>query len=169
MRTKETNYYLIPGAEEFSAMASAEGQVQQMKYTSTFPLLINLNGKATYLVSLKDNAGLVKMYAFVDVQNYQKVVVTDANLGIEKAKENYLNNVGTDGIGVSNQETIKIKTISTVIIDGNTYYYIEAADDTKYKASIKVNESILPFLSVGQEIVIYHNNGSTIKEISKIE
>ena len=28
MRTKETNYYLIPGAEEYSAMASAEGAVQ---------------------------------------------------------------------------------------------------------------------------------------------
>ena len=56
MRTKETNYYLIPGAEEYSAMASAEGQVQQMNYKATFPLLINLNGKATYLISLKDNA-----------------------------------------------------------------------------------------------------------------
>ena len=168
MRTKETNYYLIPGAEEFSAMASAEGQVQQMKYTSTFPLLINLNGKATYLVSLKDNAGLVKMYAFVDVQNYQKVVVTDANEGIEKAKENYLKNMGTD-INVTEQTTIKIKTISTVIIDGNTYYFIEATDNSKYKVSIKVNEAILPFLKVGQEIVIYHNNGETLKEISKIE
>ena len=169
MRTKETNYYLIPGAEEFSAMASAEGQVQQMHYTSTFPLLINLNGKATYLVSLKDNAGLVKMYAFVDVQNYQRVVVTDANLGREKAKENYLNNVGGSPSDVSTQTTIKIKSISTVIIDGNTYYFIEASDDTKYKVSIKVNESILPFLKVGQEIVIYHNNGATLKEISKIE
>lgn len=169
MRTKETNYYLIPGAEEFSAMASAEGQVQQMHYNSTFPLLINLNGKATYLVSLKDNAGLVKMYAFVDVQNYQKVVVTDANLGIEKAKENYLNNIGTDPSDISNKVTIKVKSINTVIIDGNTYYYIEASDDTKYKVSVKVNDSILPFLRVGQEIVIYHNNGSTIKEISKIE
>ncbi len=169
MRTKETNYYLIPGAEEFSAMASAEGQVQQMHYNSTFPLLINLNGKATYLVSLKDNAGLVKMYAFVDVQNYQKVVVTDANLGIEKAKENYLNNMGADPTDISNKVTIKIKSINTVIIDGNTYYFIEASDDTKYKVSIKVNESILPFLRVGQEIVVYHNNGATLKEISKIE
>ena len=169
MRTKETNYYLIPGAEEFSAMASAEGQVQQMHYNSTFPLLINLNGKATYLVSLKDNAGLVKMYAFVDVQNYQKVVVTDANLGIERAKENYLNNIGGDPKDVSNKTTIKVKSISTVIIDGNTYYYIEGMDNTKYKVSIKVGESILPFLKVGQELVIYHNNGSTLKEISKIE
>ncbi len=93
MRTKETFFYQVPGAEEYSAMASAEGQVQQMKYTSTFPLLINLNNRPTYLVSLKDNAGLVKMYAFIDVEDYQKVAVTDASQGVEKAKENYLNNI----------------------------------------------------------------------------
>jgi hypothetical protein len=61
LRTKETNFYQVPGAEEYSAMASAEGQVQQMKYVSSFPLLINLNNRPTYLLSLKDNAGLVKM------------------------------------------------------------------------------------------------------------
>ena len=62
MRTKDTKFYSIAGAEEYSAMDSAEGQVQQMDYTSTFPLLINLNGEPTYLISLKDYAGLVKMY-----------------------------------------------------------------------------------------------------------
>ena len=93
MRTKETNYYQVAGAEEYSAMASAEGAVQQMKYTSTFPLLINLNNKPTYLMSLKDKVGLVKMYAFVDATDYQKVVVTDASLGINIATENYLKNI----------------------------------------------------------------------------
>ena len=48
MRTKETNFYAVPGAEEYSAMDSAKGQVQQMNYDSTFPLLINLNNRATY-------------------------------------------------------------------------------------------------------------------------
>lgn len=169
MRTKETNYYLIPGAEEFSAMASAEGQVQQMKYTATFPLLINLNGKATYLMSLKDNAGLVKMYAFVDVQNYQKVVVTDANDGIEKAKDNYLKNAGNDTKKVLTTEKIRIKTITSTMIDGNTYYYIESYDNIKYRASIKIDEERLPFLKVGDIITIHHNDGTKIKEISKIE
>ena len=93
MRTGKTTFYSVPGAEEYSAMSSAEGQVQQMKYTSTFPLLINLNNKPTYLVSLKDDAGLVKMYGFIDVKDYQKVVVTDASDGIEKAAENYLKSV----------------------------------------------------------------------------
>ena len=67
LRTKDTVFYSVPGAEEYSAMESAKGQVQQMNYTATFPLLINLNNRATYLMSLKDAAGLVKMYAFVEI------------------------------------------------------------------------------------------------------
>ena len=169
MRTKETNYYLIPGAEEYSAMASAEGQVQQMHYTSTFPLLINLNGKATYLVSLKDNAGLVKMYAFVDVQDYQRVVVTDANEGIIKAKDNYLKNSGIKENYETIKETIRIKTITPVYIDQNTYYYIEATNNKKYRVSIKVDEYKLPFVKVGDELVISYRGSDNVNEIEKIE
>lgn len=141
MRTKETNFYQVPGAEEYSAMASAEGQVQQMKYTSTFPLLINLNNRPTYLVSLKDNAGLVKMYGFVDVEDYQKVVVTDASLGIEKAKENYLNNMPSTSTGKEENKVITIENITSVVIDGNTYYYITDTEGSKYKVSIKVEKT----------------------------
>ncbi len=169
MRTKETNYYLIPGAEEYSAMASAEGQVQQMNYKATFPLLINLNGKATYLISLKDNAGLVKMYAFVDVQNYQKVVVTDANEGIIKAKDNYLKNSNINDDIELVENTIIIKTINTALIDGNTYYFIEDSNNNRYKVSIKVNENILPFIKIGSSIKITYSKNNDINEITKIE
>lgn len=168
MRTKETNYYLIPGAEEFSAMASAEGQVQQMNYTATFPLLINLNGNATYLISLKDNAGLVKMYAFVDVKDYQKVVVTDASEGILKARDNYLKHSGVESKTELTEEKIKIKSITTTLIDGNTYYYVESTNNKKYRMSIKVDEERIPFLKVGDEITVFHNDGENIKEITKL-
>lgn len=169
LRTKETNYYLIPGAEEYSAMASAKGQVQQMNYTPTFPLLINLNGKATYLISLKDNAGLIKMYAFVDVQNYQKVTVTDAAEGIEKAKENYLKNNKNNNSSEIEVEKITIKTITPVYIDQNTYYYIEATNNKKYRVSIKVDEYLLPFLKSGSQLTIHTHIGNEVNEIEKIE
>lgn len=73
LRTKEPRYYTCAGATESSAMSSAEGQVQQMSYNATFPLLLNIADRPTYFLSLKDAAGLVKMYAFVDVQQYQIV------------------------------------------------------------------------------------------------
>ena len=36
-RTMETKYYKVEGATESSAMSSAEGQVQNLKYQATFP------------------------------------------------------------------------------------------------------------------------------------
>ena len=166
LRTKETFFYSVSGAEEYSAMESAKGQVQQMNYDSTFPLLINLNNKPTYLLSLKDKAGLVKMYALVDVADYQKVVVTDSSEGIEKAIKNYL---GNSVIGTNEKiADIIINKINEVTIDGNTYYYLLDFDDNKYKASIKINSNVLPFLEVNSKINITYIDNEEIKEITKI-
>ena len=76
-RTKETRFYLVAGAKEYSAMDSAQGQVQQMKYTATFPLLLNISDQPTYFMALKDAAELVKMYAMVNVSQYQIVATGD--------------------------------------------------------------------------------------------
>ena len=166
LRTKHTRFYSVPGAEEYSAMASAEGLVQQMRYTSTFPLLINLNNRPTYLVSLKDNAGLVKMYAFVDVADYQKVVVTDSSKGIEAAANNYLNNVSFNiENNLLKDKTITIKSISTAIIEGNTYYYLTDTYEQKYYISINVDKKILPFIKIGDTLNIKIYNESEVTEI----
>ena len=168
MRTKETKFYEVPGAEEYSAMDSAKGAVQQMKYEPTFPLLINLNNRPTYLMSLKDNAGLVKMYAFVDVQDYQKVVVTDSSLGIKEAAKNYLlnSNFKIDE-KLLNTKEITIKKINDYVIDGTTYFYITDTENNKYRASIKIDDS-LPFISSGSKITITFKKQNNITEISKI-
>lgn len=162
LRTKETNFYACPGAEEYSAMDSAKGQVQQMNYTASFPLLINLQGRPTYLISLKDDAGLVKMYAFVDVSDYQKVVVTDSSLGIETAANNYLANAGIEQKG--HEKEIIVKEIKEVNIDGNTYYYFIDNLNLKYRANIKVNPNKLPFVKTDDILKITY----TEKEVSEI-
>lgn len=169
LRTKETRFYSVPGAEEYSAMASAQGQVQQMNYISTFPLLINLNNRPTYLVSLKDNAGLVKMYGFIDVEDYQKVVVTDASKGIEVAASNYLNNVELDiDENLLTEKTIQVKEITTTIIDGNTYYYLTDINNNKYFVSINVNKKLLPFLKVNDSVSIKISYQQDVTEIIEI-
>jgi len=169
LRTKETRFYSVPGAEEYSAMASAEGQVQQMNYISTFPLLINLNNRPTYLVSLKDNAGLVKMYGFVDVEDYQKVVVTDASKGIEIAASNYLNNVELDiDENLLTKKTIQIKEIVSAMIDGNTYYYLMDTNNNRYFVSINANKKLLPFLKVNDSVNIKISYQQDVTEIIEI-
>ena len=166
LRTKETKYFDCPGAEEYSAMDSAKGQVQQMNYTASFPILINLSGRPTYVISLKDDAELVKMYAFVDVADYQKVVVTDATSGIQNAAYNYINNNGI--INKGKEIEIEISSIKDVIIDGNTYYYIVDLNNNKYRASIKVNSNKLPFIKVGDRITISYSE-KEVREIVSIK
>lgn len=170
MRTKETKFYSVPGAEEYSAMGSAEGQVQQMNYIASFPLLINLNNRPTYLISLKDNAGLVKMYAFVDVVDYQKVVVSDSSKGIKKAAENYLESIGetTEDTNIYLEKEIEVSFITNTTIDGNTYYYITDIEGNKYKTSIKTSKNYLPFITVGTKIKISYKELKDVTEIDKI-
>ena len=67
-RTMETKFYEVEGATEEPAMSSAEGQGQNLKYKAAFPLLLNISGEPTYFMALKDDAGLVKKYALVNIQ-----------------------------------------------------------------------------------------------------
>ena len=168
MRTSETTYYNVPGAEEYSAMKSAQGQVQDMGYKSTFPLLINLKGKPTYLVSLKDSSGLVKMYGFIDVKDYQKVVVTDSSKGIETAKDNYLKNTKKEA--KDDELTIKeieVEEITTAIINGYTNYYITSKDQ-RFKLSINLSDK-LPFVKSGDKVKIgYFDTDKDIIEVEKM-
>ncbi len=167
MRTGKTVFYSVPGAEEYSAMSSAEGQVQQMSYKSTFPLLINLNNKPTYLVSLKDAAGLVKMYGFIDVADYQKVVVTDVSQGIKTASQNYLNQYAEEiSEDLLIKETIKVDRITSANKNGNTYYYV-TSNNKKYVISIELSDE-LPFINAGDSIKIgYYESDKKIIEVVK--
>lgn len=169
LRTKETTFYAVPGAEETSAMASAQGQVQQMNYVSTFPLLINLNDKPTYLVSLKDQAGLVKMYGFVDVADYQKVVVTDASKGIMEAAQNYLGNVEIETNDKVTTKNITIATREIVMIDGTSYFYYSDTEGQKYRVSVKVDPKKLPFVKIGDNLEISYKTENDVIEISKVK
>lgn len=164
LRTKETKFYEIPGAEEYSAMSSAEGQVQHLNYKSTFPLLLNISNRPTYFVSLKDAAGLVKMYAFVDVNQYQ--IVGTGN-SVEAAREDYISKLKTEN--VSNEEAKPetaegvIEKINSVVIDGNTIYYIKLISDEKvYTAKVTVSD-LLPFTESGQEVTLTLNGTSVTK------
>lgn len=125
-RTMEARYYKVEGATETSAMSSAEGQVQNLSYRATFPLLLNISGEPTYFVALKDGAGLVKKYAMINIQKYQWVAIGDT---VKECEKNYSALLSTNGI-VSRQEAeLKrasgvIEVIAPVVIEGNTHYYI---------------------------------------------
>lgn len=126
-RTKETRYYPITGAKEISAMSSAEGQVQHLRYTATFPLLLNIGNEPTYFLTLKDAAGLVKKYAMVNVQRYQVVAIGDSVASCQKQyallmKENGIQNI--TALEEQKEITGKITKIAQAVVDGNSHYYV---------------------------------------------
>lgn len=125
-RTMETRYYKIEGAIEDSAMSSAEGQVQNLGYRATFPLLLNIAGEPTYFMALKDDAGLVKKYAMVNVQKYQWVAIGDT---IRECEKNYNELLNTNGIVSASADELlsisgKIASMAPIVLEGTTHYYI---------------------------------------------
>lgn len=126
-RTMETRYYVCDGAQERSAMDSAEGQVQNLKYQAAFPLLLNISDQPTYFMALKDGAGLVKKYAMVNVQKYQTVAIGDTVAECEKNYEKLLADNGiASGAGTESDISMTgtIEKMAQAVIEGNSHFYI---------------------------------------------
>ncbi len=170
LRTCECKYYEIAGAEEYSAMSSAEGQVQHLGYSAAFPSLINIDGSPTYIMVLKDNAGLVKMYALVNVQKYN-IVATGSTQ--KEALTEYKRLLKENGI-ISNEQfatenmpsrDIVVANITFVTTNGETIVYIKDNNNNVYKQNFSENESLI-LLNIGDEITVYYEEGEgAIKEL----
>ena len=168
MRTKETKFYPVSSAEEFSVMDSAKGAVQEKGYDATFPLLINVYNRPTYFMSLKDKASLIKMYSLVDAQNYQKVAVGNT---VEETVENYqkITSDIMNNVGASSEKTIVIEDIQSVVIDGNTLYYIKAKDEEKIlSASINIDPR-LAFVKIEDTIEVSGSDMGSVFVITKLK
>lgn len=167
-RTGESRYYLIAGADEKSAMAAAEGEVQEKGYQASFPSLINIDGHPTYIMVLKDSGGLVKLYATVNVEQYN--IVTTAATQAECIKK-YKTALGIENKDIATGETqekiLTIASIKYIDIDGNTYIYIIDTDNNIFKAKAGANESML-LLNVGDKIKISYSE-KTITSCETIE
>lgn len=159
-RTGEAHYFNIAGADEKSAMASAEGEVQEKGYQASFPSLININGNSTYIMVLKDAGGLVKLYATVNVEQYN-IVTTAPTQNECIAKYKALLGIDENANTSANTEkiTITISDIKYIDINGNTYIYLIDEDNNIYKAKAATNENML-LLHNGDMVEIEHSNNN---------
>ena len=162
-RTMETRFYEVEGATESSAMSSAEGQVQNLHYVATFPLLLNISGEPTYFIALKDDAGLVKKYAMVNVQKYQIVAIGDT---VSECEESYTTLLYENGIKQVEEDTREIQSITAPItkiaqgvVEGNSHYYImlEGSDDI-FDVSVVDFIDIIRY-NVGDEVTVEYKEG----------
>ena len=157
-RTKETRFYEAPGATEYAAMGSAEGEVQDLKYAATFPLLLNIAGEPTYFIPLKDATELVKSYAMVNVAQYQLVAVAGS---VSQCEQVYIDLLSQRGI-VSEEERPEtqisgvVDDIRSAVMDGSTYYFIRLEGGEVYYAVSASENPVAVLLDVGDRVTIGH-------------
>lgn len=170
-RTHETRYYNIEGAEEYSAMSSAEGQVQNLGYKATFPLLLNIGNEPTYFIALKDDAGLVKKYAMVNIRRYQIVAIGDSVIECEKQ---YISLLSSNGISNVSSESVskasgKITKIAQAVIEGNTHYYIMiSGSDEIFDVPFADYINIIKF-NEGDNITFEYTKGEAVNNVLSIK
>ncbi|MCC2259115.1 CvpA family protein [Intestinimonas aquisgranensis] len=157
-RTKETRFYEAPGATEYAAMGSAEGEVQDLKYVATFPLLLNIAGEPTYFIPLKDATELVKSYAMVNVAQYQLVAVAGS---VSQCEQVYIDLLSQRGI-VSEEERPEtqisgvVDDIRSAVMDGSTYYFLRLDGGEVYYAVSASENPVAVLLNLGDKVTIGH-------------
>lgn len=171
-RTGKTKYYQISGAEEYSAMNSAKGKVQHLGYDATFPLLLNVAGKPTYFICLKDSAGLVKQYAMVNIEKYTIVAIGNT---VTECEQDYMAQLKENGME-EEKEPIQELTISGKIVRmteavraGNSHFYFLLENNGEiFDAAV---ETVLPIVKYkeGDTISFSYQEGENRNIVTKIE
>ena len=176
-RTHEAVFQRIAGTTEVGAQNAVQGNVQAQQWVATFPVLLNIDGEATYFMALKDASNVVKSYGMVSVERVSDAVPTegDANPDLASCLSAYIETVKAStgeelrvdfGAGANTpapddttpdvttaEVTGAITDIRTAVVDGNSIYYI------------KLDESELYFaISASKDAnVVILNNGDTVK------
>ncbi len=165
-RTKETRFYSVSGATEQSARESAQSQVQQMSYIATFPLLLNIADQPTYFMALKGEDGLVKMYAMVNVQQYN---IVETGGTVAECEANYRRTLADNGLisdgeaeaAPSDQEEVSgaIAEIRTAVLDGNSYYFLRLEGQDTFYAVNAAENPLAVILNAGDQVTIAYTAG----------
>ena len=163
-RTGTYKYYSVVGAEEYSAMGAAEGEVQEKGYNAAFPALVNISGEPTYLMVLKDDNNLVKLYALVNVKKYSVVVTAPTQA---EAIETYRERLYQEGI-LQRPETpavepetatVTLTEVRDVTVNGNTRIYFYGDDGRVYRLDTVTDAALL--LRTGMTVTFTYTETDT--------
>lgn len=173
-RTKETTFYKQSGATEYAAQSSAQGKVQEKGFAASLPIPYNINNIPTYVMTLKDNGGLVKMYAMVSIADYTIVGTGNTMREALTAYKTAFNSSGNK-INVDSKSTKKVTEAVVIRIqndvkNGNSYYYFTLKDNaTIFVGSSQISNQ-LPLTAVGDVVKISYDeeNEETI-DVSSFE
>jgi hypothetical protein len=173
-RTKKAVWYRQSGATEHAAKNSAIGKIQEKRYSASAPIPYNINGIPTYVMTLKDDGGLVKMFAMVAIEDYTIVGVGNTLRETLMAYKNAFN-MTSNKLSNKNsaQKTILISVISRInndVKNGNSFYYFTVKDYSNIFIGSSQISSALPVSSVGDSIEIsFDSDTQGIIDISSFQ
>lgn len=157
-RTKETTFYKQSGATEMAAQSSAQGKVQEKGYHASLPIPYNINNIPTYVMTLKDDGGLVKMFAMVAISDYTIVGAGNSMRETLTAFKSAFNSSGNKMNATSASDKKELKTtitrIQTDVKNGNSYYYFTLKDNTSIFVGSSQISSQLPISMVGDSVYV---------------
>lgn len=148
MVTKEPIMYEMSGATEEAGQLSAQGRVQDLGYQASFPIILNIDSQPTYFMTLKDDIGLIKQYAFVSVTNYSIVGTGES---VSDALRDYESKLVSDGVTTISNLSGETETVEGVILriaseysDGRTIYkfLLESPQDILFTAQTSVSPEL---------------------------
>ncbi|RTY64277.1 hypothetical protein [Flavobacterium sp. LB2P53] len=157
-RTKETTFYKQSGATEYAAQSSAQGKVQEKGYKASLPIPYNINNIPTYAMTLKDNGGLVKMFAMVAISDYTIVGVGNTMRETLTSFKNVYNMADNkiNPNSVSNKKSVKsvVTRIQNDVKNGNSFYYFKVKDYPNIFVGSSQISNQLPVTIVGDSVKI---------------
>ncbi len=172
-RTAEAHFYSVSGATEDRAMRSAEGAVQDLGYSSTFPILINISDRPTYFMSLKDGEGTVKQFAMVDIQSYQNVATATT---VEQCQKSYEALLATSGVisddaaanaGAERADGV-IRTMVEAVVEGNSHFYVTLEGDERIFDCALPNMLAIVSYAVGDEVSFEFTTGESTCTVTSV-
>ncbi len=173
-RTKKAVWYKQSGATEMAAQNSAKGKVQEKGFSASMPIPYNINNIPTYVMTLKDNGGLVKMYAMVAIEDYTIVGVGNTLRESLMAYKNAFNQSGNKISTKSKTEKNVVKSVVTRINgdvkNGNTYYYFTLRSYPKiFIGSTQVSNDF-PLTNLGDSVyVTFDNDNQDVIDVSSFK
>ncbi|MDD8048253.1 MAG: hypothetical protein PHH04_01500 [Thomasclavelia sp.] len=169
LRTHKAIRIKSSGADEKSAMKSAEGKVKNYGYDASFPILVNVDNKPVYFMGLKDNSNITKMYAMVSAEDYQKVVT----ISVDDDKNDLLNSMkslldtGSDTKSKKEKATITVTNVHYMTFNEKNYLFFNDTEGNGYKYVIENTSDKALYLQNNQSINIEYS-GSDVRTVSKI-
>jgi len=160
-RTKEATFYKQSGATEYAAQQSAEGKVQEKNYRSSLPIPYNINNIPTYVMTLKDDGGLVKMYAMVAINDYTIVGVGNTMRETLTSYKNVYNmadnKISKSKSSSKNTITAKVTRFQMDVKNGQSFYYFMVDGFQPIFVGSSQISNQLPVTHVGDSIKISYD------------